>query len=222
MNKKAFARIPILCSFLGLLLFISAGTLSFWQAWVFLSVFAVSLFGITLFLVTKAPKLLERRLNAGPSDEKQGIQKIIHFLLSKSLILAVIVPALDYRYGWSKVPVYGIAIGNLLVALGFVIVTRVFKENAFAFTTIEVVSEQKVILTGPYAYVRHPMYVGLIITFLGIPLALGSWWGLLTLIPILMILVRRVVEEELFLVKNLPGYSGYMEKVRYRLAPLLW
>lgn len=206
MKTKAFARIPILSTFLGLLLFIPAGTIHFWQAWVFLTVFTASLLGMTAFLAIKAPKLLERRLNSGPAAEKQGIQKILHFLLSKSLILAALIPGLDHRYHWSNTPLWVIVAGNVCVALGFLIVTLVFRENAYAFATVEVVSDQRVISTGPYAWVRHPMYAGLLITFLGIPLSLASWWGLVALGSILIILICRLKEEEKFLATHLPGY----------------
>jgi protein-S-isoprenylcysteine O-methyltransferase Ste14 len=139
-----------------------------------------------------------------------------------AFIAVLVVPAIDHRFGWSTMPPYVVAIGDILVVLGFLIVFLVFKENTFTSGTIEVASEQKVIATGPYAHVRHPMYVGALIMLLGMPLALGSWWGLFTIIPMTLVIAWRLLEEEKFLAKNLSGYSDYQSKVRCRLVPLVW
>ena len=131
-------------------------------------------------------------------------------------------PVFDHRFGWSLVPVYAALTGDGLVAIGFFIVFLVFKENSYTSGTIEVAAEQKVVSTGPYALVRHPMYAGALILLCGIPVSLGSWWGLFTLIPMTMVLVWRLLNEEKFLTRNLSGYSEYCDRVRYRLAPFVW
>jgi protein-S-isoprenylcysteine O-methyltransferase Ste14 len=168
------------------------------------------------------PELLERRLNANPGSERRSTQKILNFLISKALFLVVVVSAIDHRYAGSAVPVYGVVAGDVLVVLGFLIGFFVFKENAFASAIIEIGAGQKVISSGPYALVRHPMYVGWLVTFSGVPPALGSWWGLITLIPILLVIVWRLLDEEIFLAGNLPGYSEYQNRVQYRLVPFIW
>jgi protein-S-isoprenylcysteine O-methyltransferase Ste14 len=220
LNNRAFGRLLGLLIGLAVLLFVPAWTLDYWQAWVFLAVFALSLVVLTFCLMKLNPQLLERRLNSG--SETRTKQKIIHFLVSKSLIVAAVLPAIDHRFGWSVVPPYVVAVGDALVALGCVLVCLVFKENAFASANIEVRTEQKTVTTGPYAVVRHPMYLGWLVTFFGIPLGLGSWWALFTVVPLTLVIAWRLLDEEVFLAKNMPDYAAYQRKVRYRLAPFIW
>ena len=131
-------------------------------------------------------------------------------------------PALDHRFAWSHPPVAVEIAGDVLVAVGFFVVYRVFRENSFTAATIEVSTGQKVISTGPYAIVRHPMYAGALGMLLGTPLALGSWWGLLLMLPMTLVIVLRLLAEEKFLATNLPGYVEYGRRVRYRLVPSIW
>jgi protein-S-isoprenylcysteine O-methyltransferase Ste14 len=222
LNKKAFGGLLRIFIGLAVLLFLPAWTLDYWQAWVFLAVYSLSALAVTLYLMKNDPKLLELRISAGPGSEKRRSQKILNFLISKALIVAVVIPAIDHRCAWSAVPLYGVAAGDVLVALGFLIVLFVFKENTFASAIIEIGTGQKVISSGPYALVRHPMYLGWLVTFLGVPLALGSWWGLFTIIPITLVIVWRPLDEETFLARNLPGYAEYRNRVRYRLIPFIW
>ena len=175
-----------------------------------------------LDLMQKDPKLLERRVNAGPGAEKEKSQKIIQFLAAIAFIVVFVFSAIDHRFGGSAVPPYVAIAGDVLVVLGLVSIFFVFKENTFASGVIEVEAGQKVISTGPYALVRHPMYLGALVMLLGVPLALGSWWGLFTIIPIALVIVWRLLDEENFLAKNLSGYSEYRNKVRYRLVPFIW
>jgi protein-S-isoprenylcysteine O-methyltransferase Ste14 len=221
-NKKAFTGFLQLIVIVAVSLFVVAGNVDYWQAWVFLVVFFGSALAITFYLAKNDPKLLERRINAGPGAEKETSQKIIQFLAAVAFIATLVVPALDHRFGWSTVPPYVCVAGDIMVALGFLIVFLTFKENTFTSAIIEVDAGQKIISTGPYALVRHPMYIGALVMLLGVPLALGSWWGLLTIIPMTLVIVWRLLEEEKFLAENLSGYSDYQSKVKYRLLPFGW
>jgi protein-S-isoprenylcysteine O-methyltransferase Ste14 len=222
LNKKAIGGLVRLLIILAGLTFLPAGTLVYWQAWIFIAVFFASAVAVTVYVMKNDPKLLERRIRAGPGAEKEKRQKIIQFFATIAFVASVVFPAIDHRFAWSAVPAYLAVTGDVLIALGFLIVFFVFKENTFASATIEVDAGQKVVSTGPYAIVRHPMYIGGLIVCLGVPLALGSWWGLLTLFPFTMLIVWRLLDEEKFLAKSLPGYSEYRTKVRYRLVPLIW
>jgi len=219
---KAFGGLLFLTIVLAVSLFLPAWTLDYREAWIFLAVFFFPVLGITLYLIKRDPKLLERRINAGPGAEKERNQKIIQFLATIAFIMIFVLSAIDHRFKWSMVPVYWVVAGDLLVALGLLIVYFVFKENSFASATIEVGDEQTIVSTGPYSLVRHPMYSGAVIMLIGIPLALGSWWGLPTVIPIVVVIVWRLLDEEKFLEKNLPGYLAYRNKVNYRLLPFIW
>jgi protein-S-isoprenylcysteine O-methyltransferase Ste14 len=172
--------------------------------------------------VKNDPGLLQRRMRGGPFAEKQAAQKIIMSLTSLGFIGLIVVPGLDHRFGWSHLPPWLVLAGDVLVALGFLTVAFVFRENSFSSATIELATDQQVISSGPYAWVRHPMYAGGLVLLLGIPVALGSWWGLLVLAAILPALIWRLIDEERFLSRNLPGYVEYQHKVRYRLMPLVW
>jgi protein-S-isoprenylcysteine O-methyltransferase Ste14 len=218
-GKRAALAITLLAIVMGLLLFMPAGTTRFWQAWAYLGVFFGAALLITLYLVKKDPALLERRLRGGPSAEKRTSQKIITSFASLGFVALLVVPALDFRFKWSSVPLYMTISGEILTVLGSYIVFRVYKENSFTSATIEVARDQKVISTGPYAIVRHPMYAGSFLYLLGMPLALGSYWGLLALAILVPSLIWRLFDEELFLSKNLSGYAEYRAKLRWRLIP---
>ncbi len=225
LNIKALSALLLLSFAMAGLLFLPAWTVNYWQAWVFLSVFFGSSLAITLYLMKKDPKLLERRMSAGPGAEKEKSQKIIMSLASAGFVALMVFPVLDHRFAWSPVPPYLALAGDVLVALGYLAIFFVFKENTFTSATIEVDPEQKVISAGPYALVRHPMYAGSIVMLIGIPPALpalGSWWGLFIIILMMPALICRLVDEERFLAKNLPGYVEYKNKVKYRLVPFVW
>jgi len=211
-----------LVTVLGILLLAPAWTLDYWQAWVYLFVFAASAALITTYLWKKDPKLLERRLSAGPGAENERTQKLIQLLASFVFIGSMILPSLDHRFSWSAVPLPVVVAGDFLVALGFLIVFLVFKENTFTAATITVTPDQTVVSTGPYATVRHPMYTGALVMLFGTPLALGSWWGLLMFIPMTLTIAWRSRDEERFLFKKLTGYREYCQMVRYRLVPFVW
>jgi protein-S-isoprenylcysteine O-methyltransferase Ste14 len=222
LNIKAF--VGLICVVLSMmaLLFIGAWTLDYWQAWTFLTVYFGCSLAATLYAMDKDPQLLQRRMSAGPTAEKNPTQKIIMSIMSLGFIGLLIFPALDHRYFWSRMPPYVALAGDVLVALGFLAIFFVLKENTFASATIELAADQKVISTGPYAVLRHPMYAGALVLLLGMPIALGSWWGLLVLVLMMPALIWRLFDEEKFLAKNLPGYTEYLQKVRFRLIPRVW
>ena len=207
---------------LGILLMAPAWTLDYWQAWVYLAVFATSSALITGYLWKKDPKLLERRVNAGPTAEKEAMQKLIQAFASLAFIGMMVLPSLDRRFGWSCVPIVWVIAGDALVAAGFYIIFLVFKENTYTAATIEVAADQTVISTGPYAVVRHPMYAGALIMLFGTPLALGSWWGLIMFALMTLVIILRLLDEEKFLERSLPGYTEYCQKVRYHMIPFVW
>jgi protein-S-isoprenylcysteine O-methyltransferase Ste14 len=222
LNKKALGGLLRFLVTLAALLFLAAWTFDYWQAWIFLAVFSGSALAITLYLMKNDPDLLERRMQAGPGAEKQKSQKIIQAVAMLAFVAVMVLPAIDHRFAWSTVPAYVAIGGDILVALGFLVIFFVFRENTFTSGVIEVAPGQKVISTGPYALVRHPMYSGALIMLAGVPLALGSWWGLAVVVLMALVIIRRLLDEERFLAANLPGYPEYQEQVRYRLAPLIW
>lgn len=219
---KTIVGFVALLVILGLALFISAGSFDFWQAWVYLAVFAICTILVTAYLMKYDQRLLEGRVNAGPAAETQKTQQVIQSVASLFFIALFVVPGLDFRFHWSNVPPIVSWVADGFVVLGFFLVFLVFRENSYTSGTIQVSDEQKVISTGPYSLVRHPMYAGAAPLVIFTPLALGSWVALPFVIPLLLVIVLRLLEEEKFLVANLPGYAVYRERVRYRLVPFVW
>lgn len=207
---------------LGFLIFAPAGTLAYWQGWAFIVVFTLSTNAIGVYLALTDPALLERRMKAGPTAEARPAQKIIITMAFILLCLVLVASVLDHRLGWSQVPAWLSVLGNALVAFGLMIDLRVFRENSYGASTIEKMEGQTVIATGPYAIVRHPMYLGVLVMVLGMPLALGSWWGFLPAIGTIPILALRILDEETMLHHELDGYDAYARDVRYRLLPGIW
>ena len=204
------------------LIFIPVGTFDYWQAWLFMGVFVGSSTATTVYLAINDPKLLERRMNAGPAAEKEPTQKIIMLFLIMGFIALFVFPAFDHRFGWSQVPLIISLAGDALIVFAFLLFFIVFKVNTYGASKIEIADDQKVISTGPYALVRHPMYAGAIPLLIGVPLALGSWCGLFVLFPLMPVLIWRILDEEKFLQKRLQGYRDYCQKVRYHLVPFIW
>ena len=222
LNKRAFAGYLNLQVILALLLFTPAWSLHYWQAWIYWIVFGVSTLLITLYFLKHDPGLIERRIEAGPGAEREKNQKIIQAVAAVLFGALMIVPGLDHRFHWSHVPVPIVLAADLLVALGFLIVFLVFRENTYTAGTIRVETEQRVISTGPYRMVRHPMYSGGLTMILATSLALGSVWGLLLGLAMCGVIVVRLLDEEKYLTANLLGYREYCAKVRSRLVPALW
>jgi protein-S-isoprenylcysteine O-methyltransferase Ste14 len=222
LGAKAWLSLALLAAVMGLLLFVPAGTAHYWQGWVYLALFVGASALTTLYLLKRDRALLERRMRGGPTAEKRPMQRFIMICTSIGFIALLVVPGLDRRFGWSDVPLALVVVGDALVAIGFSLIFIVYRENTFTSATIEVAENQRVVSTGPYAIVRHPMYASASLYLLGTPLALGSYWGLVPIAAMLPFLIWRLFDEEAFLVRNLPGYVEYRTRVRHRLIPFIW
>jgi protein-S-isoprenylcysteine O-methyltransferase Ste14 len=220
--RTTLGKLAFFQAFIAVLLFLPTWTVRFWQAWLFWAVFTAAQLTITLYFLRTDPHLIENRLKAGPRAESRPAQKLIlSFAVILSLAL-VILPGLEHRFGWSNVPVPLVLLGDVGVVLGMSITFFVFRANTHAAATVRVEENQQVISTGLYGLVRHPMYLGALVLFIATPLALGSFWALL-LVPLLFaVLAARLLDEERFLLANLPGYTAYYQKVRFHLIPFLW
>lgn len=199
--------------------FLPAGTFNYWEGWVYMAILMFPmLFGL-IYLLNKSPELLARRMKF---KEQVTQQKRIVSLSYFPILLAFILPGFDHRWGWSSIPIGVVIIAQVLVVVGYGIVLLVFRENQYASRIIEVTQKQKVIDTGPYALVRHPMYFGTTLLYILSPLALGSTWAVIPAVFIVPVLVFRIMDEEKMLARDLEGYPAYMQKTRYRLVPGIW
>ena len=220
--RQAWPRQLVFLIFMAAVLFVPAGTLNFWQAWLFLAVFAACTVMVGLYFVMHDPALVERRMKVGPVAEQEPRQRLILSLLLAGLLLMLIVPGFDRRWHWSNVPGWLSILAEIGMAASFVLFFFVMKQNSYAAATVRVEGEQKVISTGLYGVVRHPMYMATLPLMIAIPLVLGSYWTLLLVIPLLPVLAWRLLDEERVLRRDLPGYADYCRRVRYRLIPGVW
>jgi protein-S-isoprenylcysteine O-methyltransferase Ste14 len=205
----------------GFLLFVPAGTFNYWQAWVFL-VMILATWIPSIYLLRANHTLLQRRMRGGPVAETRTVQKVVIAVWYLSMAAMFVVSALDHRFGWSSVPMAICLVGDVLVAVGLGVAMLVVSQNSYAAATVRVEAGQEVVSTGLYGLVRHPMYIGNLITMVGIPLALASYWGLVFVAPGLIVLALRIRDEEKLLRQQLDGYREYTQKVRYRLVPCMW
>ncbi|MFH1247325.1 MAG: isoprenylcysteine carboxylmethyltransferase family protein [Candidatus Micrarchaeota archaeon] len=204
---------------LGLFFFLTAGTINYWQAWLYCAVILIPVIFVVAYFLKNDPAFLERRMRMKEKIKQQ--KQIIKF--STILFAAMfILPGLDIRFGWSNVPSIISIIANAIVLASYLFIFLVFKENTYASRIIEVEKNQKVITTGPYSIVRHPMYLGVVVMYLATPIALGSYWAMLLALPIPFMLALRLVNEEKLLLKKLKGYKQYASKVKYRIIPFIW
>ena len=217
--RRVAARFALAPPVMMAMFFVPAGTWRYWEAWVFILVICVPLVFAMWYLLKHAPDLLERRMRL---REKEARQRRILSLSLIPFLLAFLLPGFDHRFGWSDIPVPVVLLADLIVVAGYWLVLRVFLENHYASRVVEVEAGQQVISTGPYAVVRHPMYVGTLAMYLLSPIALGSWWAALCALPLIWVIVARIRNEEEVLVRDLPGYTEYRQSVRYRLIPGLW
>jgi len=217
---QATGKFTFLFILLGLCFFLTAGTMLFWEAWLFIGIFFVMMLFFLRFLVKNDPDLLRRRLQTG---EKRKKQKIIRKISNIVLLIMLLLPGLDRRWNWSSVPIWLVLVSDVIFALGYMMFFRVVKENSFLSITVQVEQKvQKVITTGPYSYVRHPMYTSVLMMFGIMPLALGSYWGLIPLPFLILSIVLRVLDEEKMLCEELEGYKDYMQRTKYRIIPFIW
>lgn len=218
-RKQMTTRFIMFFLILCLMFFLPARTLNFWEAWVYIGIVFITAAFVIKYFLNRDPEFLERRIR---TKEKVKEQRIIirfgWFLFLPSFIL----PGFDKYYEWSEIPVGIIIVSDILVFLGYLIVIRVFKENSYASRVVEINTLQKVISTGPYAIVRHPMYSGVLLMYGFTPLALGSWWALIGSFFLFVIIIARIFSEEKFLVENLSGYKEYLDKIKYRIIPGIW
>jgi protein-S-isoprenylcysteine O-methyltransferase Ste14 len=208
----------VLCT----MLFWPAGTFNYWQAWVFIAVFTLATIVPSIYLGRTDPAALQRRMHGGPRAETRAVQKIVIIGALLGLYAMLVFSAFDHRFGWSPVSAAVSLLGDVLIVIGLGLGMLTIKQNSYAAVTVRVEAGQKLASSGLYGLVRHPMYTGNVILMLGIPLALGSYWGLLFIIPGVAVLIFRILDEEKLLSQDLAGYREYTQRVRYRLVPYVW
>jgi protein-S-isoprenylcysteine O-methyltransferase Ste14 len=219
LKRKVAVRFSLIFLILGLVFFLSAGTMKYYEAWAYLFTISVPMLIFGIYMFRHDPRFLERRMR---TEEKRKEQKLIQKAGVLPFLLVYLLPGLDRRFGWSAMP-YSIALlGLAMVLLGYLMILYVFMTNSYASRVVDVEEGQQVITTGPYALVRHPMYVGVIFFYGVTPIALGSYWAMIPSLLIIPILVLRITDEEKELLENLRGYREYALKVKYRLIPYLW
>ncbi len=215
------ASVKFICGILlvGMLVFLPAGTLQFINGWLFMGILFVPILIMGIVLFTKAPDLLKKRLN---HKEKESTQKGVVACSALVFLAGFVISGLDYRFSWSDVPLWVVIISCVLFLGGYGMYAEVLRENAYLSRTIEVQENQKVIDTGLYSVVRHPMYLATILLFLSIPLILGSWWSFIVFLFYPILIVVRIQNEEKVLAEQLEGYCQYRKKVKYKLIPFIW
>lgn len=217
--KKIAIRFSLIQLFLGLIILLPAGILIFWQAYTYFAILVIPMIFAILYFLKKNPRFLERRTRA---KEKEKQQNLLSIFPTAIFLAGFIIPGFDYRFAWSNVPVYIVMTADIIVLLGYLIIFFVFKQNSYESRIIEVSKNQKVISTGLYRIVRHPMYLGILIMFLPTPIALGSYWALIPVSVLPVLLILRILNEEIVLSDNLQGYKEYCQKTRFRLIPFIW
>ena len=223
LKLKSIAKAIVLSisvlAFWGIPLFLISGTWYYWNAWLFILTVAIAWGIIQLYLAKNDQSLFEKRQK---KTEKKLSQQIILFLSTVSLLLAIIISGFDYRYDWSRIPVFLSILFSLVMMVGFVMMFFVLKQNSYASRIIEIQEKQMVIDKGLYSWVRHPMYLSIIIQFIFTPIVLGSWYAFIPIIFVPFLLTFRINYEEKELQKGLEGYDLYMKKVKYKLIPFIW
>lgn len=216
---KAFSRFFLGVILVGLLLFLPAWSFRFWQGWLLMGILFIPMFGAGLVMMWKNPELLKKRLSA---KEEQNEQKKVVAFSGLLFIAAFVVAGLNWRYNWCVLPEWAVWMSAVLFLICYLMYAEVLKENTYLSRTVEVQENQKVIDTGLYGMVRHPMYTATTVLFLAMPLVLASPISFLIMLLYLPLIVKRIKNEELVLEEGLAGYKEYKQKVRYRLIPYIW
>lgn len=203
----------------ALLLFIPAGTINYPNGWLFICLLFIPMLFLGIILYIKSPELLQKRLNA---KESSSTQKGVVAVSGLLFVVGFIIAGLDYRNGWTKVPLWAVIAASVILIASYILYAEVMRENAYLSRTIEIQENQKVVDTGLYGIVRHPMYAVTIWLFMSIPIVLGSWWSLLCFSPYIIVFIVRIISEEKLLESELSGYAEYKKKVKYRLVPFIW
>ena len=203
----------------GVLLFLPAGSFEYWNGWLLMGILFVPMFIAGLVMLRKNPELLQKRLDA---REKESEQRSVVALSGLMFLAAFIVAGLDWRLGWTNMPVWMVWVAAGLFLLSYLLYAEVLRENTYLSRTIEVQEDQKVIDTGLYGIVRHPMYMATLVLFLSMPLVLGSLYSFLIMLVYIPIIAKRIRNEEKVLEEGLPGYKEYKQKVRYKVIPFIW
>lgn len=217
--KKIVVRFSLFPVFIGLLTLLPAGTFNYWQVYLYIAILTIPMIFVISYFLKRDPLFLERRIKG---KETEQAQKIFQLIFSLIFLSGFIVSGLDRRFGWSNIPFYFVLLADLVILFGYLIIFYVFRQNSFASRVVEVEDNQTVISSGLYSFVRHPMYVGMLVMFIPAPVALGSWWGVLPMAALPIPLVLRILNEESVLKRELPGYPEYCQKTKYRLIPYVW
>ncbi len=204
---------------MALLLFLPAGSWGYWQAWLFLGLLFVPMTCVAIWLLVREPELLAKRLS---SKEQEKAQRQVVALSALMFVAGFLLAGFDQRFGWSEMPAWVVAIAAVVMVCGYGLYAEVMRENAYLSRTVEVQENQKVINTGLYGVVRHPMYAATLVLYLSMPLVLGSWVALVPFLAYPFIIARRIRNEEQVLERGLEGYTEYKQQVRYRLIPFIW
>jgi protein-S-isoprenylcysteine O-methyltransferase Ste14 len=219
LKARVFSRSAVTFFVSAVLLFLPAGSWRFWQAWLLLAIIYIPMIFSTWYFLKRDPALVERRLqNVEPVPEQKRIMRWARLIFLGGFLI----PGFDFRFGWSRVPLWLTLLSQALVLVGYLSTYWVFQTNSFASRTIRVEKEQTVISTGPYRFVRHPMYTGVVLMMAFLPLALGSYRALAVFLLIIPLIVFRLLNEEKVLKKDLTGYADYCEQTRFRLVPFVW
>lgn len=219
LRKIIFLRFPLAFVGFGLIFFVPAGTLRFWEAWAYIAIMFFAVLGVVTYFLKHDPEVLEHRMRM---KEKEKVQKKFVLSIYLLFVAGILLVGFDRRWDWSFVPTAAVIAADVLVVLGYAVFFLVIRENRFLSRVVEVMPGQKVVATGPYAVVRHPMYSGTLALYLATPVALGSFWAVIPFAIMAAMFPIRILNEEKVLLRDLDGYKEYTRKTRYRLIPGIW
>ena len=219
LKKNIAIRFSLIPLSIALFILLPAWTWKYWQAYLYIAILVIPMIIVISYFLKKDPMFLVRRTR---TKEKEKQQKLIVLLSSIIFISSFVIPGLDKRFNWSHIPTVLVLVADAIILLGYLMIFFVFKQNSYASRIVEVDENQEVISTGLYGFIRHPMYLGVLIMFLPMPIALGSYWGLIPIAILPIILIQRILTEEETLTAKLEGYKEYCQKNKYRLLPFVW